>query len=81
MHDGACTLSTTSTPCAYLHTQSCLVSPPPEDLLLAVELQSLSFLFRGHMCEPSVLTLLPPRPPHSDGEEEILGSLVYDVIL
>ncbi|TNN61266.1 hypothetical protein EYF80_028561 [Liparis tanakae] len=33
------------------------------------------------MWEPAVLTLLLPRPPHSDEEEEILGSLVCDVIL
>lgn len=66
----------------HIYTLSHALCPlRPKTSSSLFELQSLSFLFLGHMCEPSVLTLLPPRPPHSDGEEEILGSLVYDVIL
>lgn len=67
----------------HIYTLSHALCPlRPKTSSSLFELQSLSFLFRGHMCEPSVLILLPPpRPPHSDREEEILGSLVYDVIL
>lgn len=61
MHDGACTLSTTSTPCAYLHTQSCLVSPPPEDLLLAVWITKSELPFsRPHVWAISVDSTSPP---------------------
>ncbi len=54
MHDRAYTLSTTSTPCAYLHTQSCLVSLRLKTFSLLFEIQSLSCLFAAtyvsHQC-------------------------------
>ena len=54
MHDCAYTLSTTSTPCAYLHTQSCLVSLRLRTSSLLFETQSLSCLFTAtcvsHQC-------------------------------
>lgn len=54
MHDCAYSLSTTSTPCAYLHTQSCLVSVCLKTSSLLFEIQSLSCLFAAtcvsHQC-------------------------------
>lgn len=79
-HDCAYMLSTTSTPCAYLHTQSCLVSLSLKTSLLS-ETQRPELPFsRPHVRAISVDSAFP-CPPHSDGEEEILGSPVYDVIL
>lgn len=81
MHDRAYTLSTTSTPCAYLHTQSCLVSLRLKTSSSLFEIHRLSCPFsQPHVGAISVDSTFP-CPPHSDREEEILGSLVYDVIL
>lgn len=44
MHDCAYTLSTTSTPCAYLHTQSCLVSLGLKTSSTLFEIRRLSCL-------------------------------------
>lgn len=54
IHDCACSLSSTSTPCAYSLTQSCLVSPGAWMTSSPLFRISLGSFFHSHMCEPSV---------------------------
>lgn len=78
MHDCAYTLSTTSTPCAYLHTQSCLVSLCLKtSLLFKIQSQSCSFTATcvSHQCWLLFFLSASLRQRGRD-----LGSLVYDVI-
>lgn len=77
MHDCASTLSTTSTPCAYLHTQSCLVSLGLQTSSSPFEIHRLSGFFTAtcvsHQCWLSLSASLRRR-----GRD--LRVSVYDVI-
>lgn len=75
MHDCAYTLSTTSTPCAYLHTQSCLVSLCLKTSSLLFKIQSPSCFFTATCVSHQCWLYSFFCPPHSDREEEILGLL------
>lgn len=68
MYDCAHILTTTSTPCAYLHTQSCLV-------FFGLKTSSVWAAFsQPHVRTISVDSTVP-CPPRTEQEEEILGRL------